>query len=205
MTLGWSLVKAIDGRRQGWSPSEYLIQELSNLSETRLLLVQRSSQDSVPDLWEVPGGSSEYDDPTILHSVARELFEETGLHLTRFNRQIGSGVNFKTGHGPDKKRWLKLSFEVEALEIPRTSHDHVHGPHNIAGPGNNDQVSDQLLDSLPIKLDPREHQNFAWATEEDIWNSAPSRAVGDRGPFEIFNEEQRMMMLRAFELHRRGR
>lgn len=209
MTLGWWLVKAIDGSHQGWTPSTYLIQEQLVASappptpETLLLLVQRSSQDSIPDRWEVPGGSSDENDPTILHSVARELFEETGLHLTRFNRQIGPGVRFETGREPQKKQWLKLSFEVEVSEIPRISHSHVHHQDNMARLGNDDLVAGQVLDAV-IKLDPEEHQNSAWATEEDIRNSDPNRPPWNRGPFEIFNEEQRLLMLRAFELRRNG-
>ncbi|KAA6414564.1 MAG: hypothetical protein FRX48_01313 [Lasallia pustulata] len=208
---GWSLVKDIDGRRQGWSPSAYLIQESPNVSsphtgpETRLLLVQRSSHDSSPLRWEVPGGSSDDGDPTILHSVARELFEETGLHLTRFNRQIGDGIGFETDQGRRRKQWLKLSFEVEVLEIPSTSHGHVHDQNATARLGNNSQVADQLLDSVFITLDPDEHQSFAWATEEDIKSSDPSRDVQTRGPFVLFNEEQRLLMLQAFELRRSSR
>ena len=169
--------------------------------------MQRSSHDSIPDRWEVPGGSSDLDDRTILHSVARELWEETGLRLTRFNRQIGEGIAFETGQEPNKKQWLKLSFEVEVeiLEVPSTSHAHSYKHHDSSGLGNTNQFADQHLESLPITLDPDEHQNFAWATEEDIKNSDPNRAVQDQGPFEIFNEEQRLLMLRAFELHRNDR
>ena len=87
-------------------------------SVSRLLIVQRAaSEKSFPTLWEVPGGSSEHSDPTILHSVAREVFEETGLHLTRLVRQIGKGVEFSVGRSGGPERWLKLSFEVEVTEI----------------------------------------------------------------------------------------
>lgn len=172
--------------------------------ETRLLLVQRSSQDSVPNRWEVPGGSSDHDDPTILHSVARELEEETGLHLTRFIRQIGPGISFETGQGPRRKTWLKLSIEVDVLELPSPSQGLVQDQGNTARLGDDEQVGGQLPDSIPIRLDPREHQNFAWATEDDIRHSDPNRPVWDQGQFELFNEEQRMLMLQAFELRRNG-
>ena len=81
----------------------------------RLLLIQRAATErSFPNLWEIPGGSCEFSDPTILHSVAREVLEETGLHLTRLIRVIGDGIEFTTGRG---KRWLKLAFEVEVAEL----------------------------------------------------------------------------------------
>ena len=195
---GWWHVKAFDRHDQGWSPSAYLTQESLNFSapsstpETRLLLLQRSSRDSFPDRWEVPGGSSDRLDPTILHSVARELFEETGLRLNRFVRQVGDGIVFETGPESKKKRCLKLSFEVEVSEIPSTFHE------------GNGRIAGRVLDSLSITLHPAEHQEFAWATEEDIKNSDPNRALRDRRPYEIFTEDQRLLMLQAFELHMAG-
>jgi 8-oxo-dGTP pyrophosphatase MutT (NUDIX family) len=71
---------------------------------------------SFPNLWEVPGGSPELSDPTILHSVAREAFEETGLRLTKFVRQIGDGVEFNTG---PKKRERSGSSLALKLRSPR--------------------------------------------------------------------------------------
>ncbi|KAI4122105.1 MAG: hypothetical protein LQ347_006625, partial [Umbilicaria vellea] len=196
-------VKTFDGRQWGWAPSKFLVRETSNdwTSATelgsRLLLVQRSSQDSVPNRWEVPGGSSDRDDLTILHSVARELEEETGLHLTRFVRQVGPGISFETGQGPQKRKWLKLSFEVDVAELPSPSHGDVRDQDNTVTNGNDEQAAGQLPDSITIRLDPREHQNFAWATEDDIRHSDPCRPAWDQGQFEIFNEEQRSLMLQA--------
>ena len=207
---GWWHVTALDRHDQGWSPSAYLTQESPNFSapsstpETRLLLVQRSSRDSLPDLWEVPGGSSDRRDPTILHSVARELFEETGLRLNRFVRQVGDGIVFETGPESNKKRCLKLSFEVEVSEIPSTSQDHLHGQYDTARLEDNGGIAGQVLDSISITLHPAEHQKFAWATEEDIKNSDPNRALQNGGPYEIFTEDQRLLMLQAFELHMAG-
>ena len=86
-------------------------------SARRLLLVQRSvSERSFPNCWEVPGGSCELDDPTVLHSIAREVFEETGLRLTRVLRQVGDETFFDIGSDSNLNHWLKLSFEIEVLE-----------------------------------------------------------------------------------------
>ncbi len=136
-----------------------------------LLLVQRASTErGFPDRWEIPGGSTEDDDPTILHSAAREAFEETGLHLTKLVRQIGEGVEFTTGKGDCVKNWLKLSFEIEVMEMG--------GGSNEAG-GN-----------AQIQLNPEEHQAFVWALEEDIRT----------GNYAITTPEQQTLMLKAFEL-----
>ena len=61
-------------------------------------------------MWEIPGGSVDRSDPTILHGLAREVFEETGLKLTKFVRGVGNGIEFATG---PRKRWMKLSFDIE--------------------------------------------------------------------------------------------
>lgn len=101
-----------------FAPAHYVTSSSPEPTSSRLLLVQRAaSEKAFPNLWEVPGGSSEHSDPTILHSVAREVFEETGLHLTRLVRQIGRGVEFSVGRSGGPERWLKLSFEIEVTEI----------------------------------------------------------------------------------------
>ena len=80
----------------------------------RLLLVQRASTEhGFPDLWEIPGGSVEDSDPTIFHAVAREVFEETGLKLTRVVRAVGTGIQFMTG---GTRKWNKLTFEIKILQ-----------------------------------------------------------------------------------------
>ena len=99
-------------------PAHHVTTPSSESNSSRLLLVQRAaSETAFPDRWEVPGGSSEHSDPTILHSIAREVFEETGLRLTRVVQQVGNGVKFTTGRNDKSQQWLKLSFEIEVAEI----------------------------------------------------------------------------------------
>ena len=54
--------------------------------------------------------SVDTNDPTILHGLAREVFEETGLKLTRFVRGVGEGIKFTTGQ---RTLWMKSTFEIE--------------------------------------------------------------------------------------------
>jgi len=53
-------------------------------------------------------------------------------------------------------------------------------------------LTDKGLDDGLVKLDPAEHQAFKWVTEDELkhW-----------GPGNILTEEQRQMMLQAFEAH----
>lgn len=172
--------------------------------EPRFLLVQRAKTESAfPNRWEVPGGSAELSDPTVFHSVAREVFEETGLHLARFVRQIGLGVEFTTGSKKGKKKWLKLSFEIEVAEITNvgaemsgyTTQGHDQGSSHDDG----DHANPQGLvnEALAITLDPEEHQRHAWVSEPDIASRYP-----DSDPYPIVTDDQRQVMLEALKLHK---
>ncbi len=138
-----------------------------------------------PNLWEIPGGSSEPSDPTILHSVAREVFEETGLTVCNFKGLVGEGVEFSTGRSNKVKKWLKLAFEVEVMEIPSPRHQ----SQRVAGSG-----AELRLEEIAIMLDPEEHQRYAWVTEEEVRGTGP-------GAYQITTKAQREMMLQAFALH----
>ncbi|KAL9130018.1 MAG: hypothetical protein Q9217_001702 [Psora testacea] len=162
----------------------------------RLLLVQRAaSEHAFPNLWEVPGGSSDEWDPTILHSAARETFEETGLKLTRFVREIGKGVEF----GSRKRRWAKLSFEIEVQELLGCQRSHGHaigygdGVNVVQGScGEAEDAGGALpeLRDVLVRTDPKEHQDHKWASLEEV------EAMVNQ----IVTREQFDVMMQAFAL-----
>lgn len=82
----------------------------------RILLVQRSASDSMPNLWETPGGACDPEDVSILHGAARELWEEAGLTAVRVGPLVGEGYLFATRAG---KRVCKFNFVVEVEEGKR--------------------------------------------------------------------------------------
>lgn len=136
----------------------------------RILLIQRASSDSIPNLWEIPGGACDDEDPTILHAVARELFEEAGLKATKIGLQVGLGQGY-TFLTSTKKVVCKFSFLAEV---------------EIGG-----EVDEKGW--LKVKLDPEEHQNYVWATREEC----KAEKVGDlKIPFT--HPEQKKMVLDAF-------
>jgi len=159
----------------------------SDLPEPRLLIVQRASTErGFPDRWEVPGGASELTDPTILHSAARETFEETGLMLTRLIREVG-----RREFMIRSKKVLKLEFEIEVAEVQAHFH---HGAEEVV-PGDSHCKGDHpAMEDVKITLDPAEHQDYAWATEEDIRS--------DRYPITV--PDQRQVMLDAFASRRKA-
>lgn len=76
--------------------------DLHSTEEPRILLVQRAPTDSMPLLWEVPGGACDFEDESLLHAVARELREESGLGARRVEALVlvdGPGSGSASGPG----------------------------------------------------------------------------------------------------------
>jgi 8-oxo-dGTP pyrophosphatase MutT (NUDIX family) len=105
----------------------------------RILLIQRAAHDSMSSRWEIPGGGCDKEDVSILHGVARELWEEAGLTATSIGPQVGGGQFFLSRSG---KLVSKFSFLVDAEK-------------GVDG-------------KLHVKLDPNEHQNYVWAVEDEV-------------------------------------
>jgi 8-oxo-dGTP pyrophosphatase MutT (NUDIX family) len=104
-------------------------------SQDRLLILQRAAQDSMPNLWEVPGGGCDADNESILNGIAREVWEESGLKVSVLGHLVGDGHVFFT-----RKRQLKVCKYTFEAEVESTE---------------------------GVKLDPDEHQNYLWVTEEE--------------------------------------
>ena len=124
------------------------------------------------DLWDVPGGGSELASSKILDLVANKTFDQTGLHLKKFVRQISDGVEFKTSDGPG----FMLCFEIEVKEV--TEFGEI-------------EKFDSLGD-LKIELVRADHHEFVWATEEEIRDEI----------FPVATPEHKAVMLQAFERRR---
>ncbi|KAH4189081.1 hypothetical protein HBH42_139050 [Parastagonospora nodorum] len=117
-----------------------LVLDTSALTKPRILLLQRSASDSDPNKWEPPGGACDDDDLSILHGAARELWEEAGLQATRFCGQVSEPYFFTLDDG---KIVCQFNFLVQ-VDV----NDYGHPP--------------------DTRLDPKEHQRFIWATEDEV-------------------------------------
>lgn len=141
-------------------------------SRARVLLLQRSLFDSYGGYWEAPaGGLDATIDGTVLEAAAREVREESGLHVSRFVDLVA--VDEWTREKPDMVHTVaKFTFLVEVHEAESRGWEEG------------------------VKLEETEHQAFAWATEEEVREGVeekgPYRFVGVGGrnllkAFEMFN------------------
>ncbi|KAK4153520.1 hypothetical protein C8A00DRAFT_43582 [Chaetomidium leptoderma] len=103
----------------------------SATGEDRVLLIQRAAHDSMPLLWEIPGGACDPEDETVLHGVARELWEEAGLKMASVVRQVGGDYVFLTRKGLGVAR---VTFEVEVETQKEKLPDVVLDPNEHARP-----------------------------------------------------------------------
>jgi 8-oxo-dGTP pyrophosphatase MutT (NUDIX family) len=106
----------------------------------RALLVQRSFSDSMPGLWETPGGACDDDDASILIGAARELWEEAGLQVESMLGTAGKPWTFKT-----KSRRLVI---IKFTFVARVKRQFSNG-------------------EIEVKLS-HEHHDFVWATVDEI-------------------------------------
>ncbi|KIW68763.1 hypothetical protein PV04_04685 [Phialophora macrospora] len=138
-------------------------------AQGQILIIQRASHDSMPNKWEIPGGAADEEDPTLFHSAARELWEEAGLIAKRFTHIVTEGPDREPGqvftNRTGTRTFCRFSFQVE-----------VEGCEHV-------------------RLDPMEHQDYLWATEDEI----REQKTGDR-ELPITNSGVTSLILEAFRL-----
>lgn len=134
----------------------------------KILLILRSRHDFGGLCWEIPGGSCDEDDLSILGAAARELWEEAGLCVA----EMIDVVDDKHLWSDDGLVWRKLTFLVEV-----------------------ERNGSQLLPD--VVLDPNEHEDFVWATEEDVL----ANCFGDI-KFRWISDDQRQTILQGFKMLR---
>ncbi|KAH7369606.1 NUDIX hydrolase domain-like protein [Rhexocercosporidium sp. MPI-PUGE-AT-0058] len=123
----------------------------------KILIIQRAPNDSAPNKWEIPGGGVDTDDATILHGVAREVFEETGLNVTHIKRLVGSGEGFAfmSSRG---LRIVKFAFEVEVVSGEEVKLD-VKEHQKFLWASEEECRSGLMEDGYEINFTGKAHQN----------------------------------------------
>lgn len=149
--------------------------------QDRVLLIQRDKSDSLPEKWEIPSGVVSNDpskDATVLQAVVRELWEETGL-LARELKRVANAPGehgFVFSNSTKTKVFCRFVFEASAEE------DESGG--------------------MQIRLNPAEHQDFVWATEEQVREGVVERDGGGKEKIELTSGHLQSLILEAFRLRR---
>ncbi|RKP38092.1 NUDIX hydrolase domain-like protein, partial [Dimargaris cristalligena] len=105
----------------------------------QVLIVQRTdAEEHFPSQFELPGGHMEPTDATVLHAVVRETQEETGLKVTKITTEF-EPFEYQTQTEPVAQTITTLQLNFRVQVYPG-----------------------------PIKLNPDEHQSYAWVALDDI-------------------------------------
>ncbi|KAJ5469204.1 hypothetical protein N7475_006956 [Penicillium sp. IBT 31633x] len=150
----------------------------------RVLLLQRALTDSMPGCWEGPGGACESEtDRTLIDSLVRETLEESGLHVSRVLDLVAVDCWEQLRRSGGTIRLIKYSFVVEVHEA-------------LQEPG---KVQAVPTFQIPVLLEAMEHQQFEWATEEEV--SPSIRSSNGRYKFPLPSTgNQGLNILRAFAM-----
>ncbi|EJP66470.1 NUDIX domain protein [Beauveria bassiana ARSEF 2860] len=179
----------------------------SSSSPPQTLLLCRAATDSYPLKWEIPGGSVDADDATILDAVARELWEETGLTAAHMVAPIvmvpeeplteatraGLGIQPQDeGLGVDADG-LTVTFEetgrlwgkVTALVTTAAA---VRGEEEV------------------VVLRDEEHGEAAWVTEEDVQRGELPEGDGTKGrrTMDFVSDGVRRAILDGFRVYEKS-
>jgi 8-oxo-dGTP pyrophosphatase MutT (NUDIX family) len=191
-----SLADFIAGQPQGFT---HVAVAAAVFHQDRLLLVQRAETDSYPGHWELPGGSADPTDKSINESVARELFEETGLRMKRILTEILPPTTFSTGWGKRQKTWLKVSFLVEV-----TPESMARVEHEMEKQGQSQELTRKdsviAVDPPAIKLHNKEHQKYVWISAEEVIRNRV--AMPGQNAMEFIGSDSVSTILDAFRLNK---
>ena len=145
------------------------------------------------DFWQLPSGSPKISDPTMLHTLARIIFEQTGLRLTSVVTMSGTEVEpgtFETGNALR----MRMLFMVEVAEL---------GPMQLDNSpfGKDFGCGSQEIDinSVQIALNLSKHRRHVWSREKDL------KEFINSGLYPIEEKAQYRMMLEAFVFQKQNR
>ncbi|KXH29900.1 NUDIX domain-containing protein [Colletotrichum nymphaeae SA-01] len=148
-------------------------------STNKILLLQRAAHDSMPLRWETPGGAADPEDVSLFAACARELWEEAGLEAVEIVRVVSEGEGTDPGsvftNRTGTRVFCRFAFEVAVK-------GDVYG-----GKGVEEMV----------KIDPEEHCDFVWASEEEVRRER----VGER-EIPITNGQMARLILDGFRRRR---
>lgn len=152
--------------------------ETADSPKPRLLLIQRALCDTKPEYWEVAGGGVDKQDQNPQNALEREVQEETGLQLSRVTHALPVQT-WRRFKGGEWHEWVGLPYIIEVSKQRANSQD----------------VPQPVMEwEDVIRLNPKEHQAFTWATEDEVRS----------GKYQMFGNHKEAI-LEAFAIVTRNR
>ena len=158
--------------------------------EPKVLVIQRAKTDSLPEKWEIPSGVVSNDpvkDATITLAVARELWEETGMLARGLVRLVTAPAVLGS---PASE--AQLQTEADGFVFSNSTRTKVFCRYVF-------EVDVEDVVQHHIRLNPYEHQDFLWVSEEEARNGI----VGEEKlKIEFTSEHLQRLISEGFRLRR---
>ena len=168
----------------------------------RILLLQGAQgvdPHAFSGFWQVPSGKPTLADTSMLHALARIVYEQTGLHIRRVAIMLGAeegSRDWLAGNVP----WLRMFFMVEVAELappglqtPENRASDVDQPFEA---GHSSSLQRSVPDAVDVRVNPDKHRSHVWVNEEDLMEFINARLY----PME--ETTQYGVMLEAFAYYR---
>lgn len=150
----------------------------SNTKEAQVLLLRRSPTDSYPLKWEMPGGSVDASDKSVLDAAARELWEESGLEGAHFHASVGMTTqDVREAQELLRGTWGIQPHEEDAKDVQvQVQVDDAAGVvvkittflETAEVWGKLNFVATMAEDGAVVVMDPAEHVEWGWFTEDEV-------------------------------------
>lgn len=161
----------------------------------RLLLLQRAGSTdphAFSDFWQIPCGSPKLSDPSMLHALARIIYEQTGLRLISVVTMCGAEIE-PAGWETANAQRMRMQFVVQVAELGPIQPDNSPFGKDFGYGGQGLDVN-----SLPIALNFATHRQHVWSREADL------KEFINSGLYPVEKKAQYRMMLEAFIFYNRN-
>lgn len=160
-------------------------------SKLRVLLILRNGKESSwGNTWETRGGTPDEEDPTIIHSAARESGEETQIWPSRI---AGNAFTCSFYHEDRKTGDIVLmrTLGFTTIDNEETMAQRIWS-----------SEMQQPVGQSSVKIS-HEHLDHCWFTEDEVRSAALYEQATPRRPFTMLRAKRDMVLL-AFELFRKS-
>ncbi|CAO2649983.1 Nn.00g012750.m01.CDS01 [Neocucurbitaria sp. VM-36] len=144
----------------------------SSNPQLETLLVKRAKSDSYAQKWERPAGCLSILDSMVLSCAVRELMEETGLHASYIHCPVGLSKTPEAsldGWGIDPQdEGAELEAGDESLMVSFQESGKRWGVLTVIVDVEEDLCEMDQHGGSVIKVDPEEHEEWIWMTEEQV-------------------------------------